>query len=507
MQKKFLDKCRELGLEIKNAYPFNTHKLAYNALAEYVNKIQLENPRLAIAANQSEGASKTFVTSDGSDRPVTEAFQRVECDAHHIDAMFCILIPSQFGELIPKILKRLWVIIIEEVKSRAILGYYLSLRRECNSSDVLEAIKSALTEWQPRQLMIPTLKYNDGAGFPSGYSSKYCGVLWKEFSTDQALANISDRVKSKLSLISSGYTEPLVVNRHNPNDRPFIERFFKTLETNGFHRLPSTTGSGIDDPSKNNPEILACKYFIQLEHLEDLMDVLIANYNAIPHSSIGYRNPLQYLDFLTAKQDLTYADPIELEKLLTLREKVIVKGGLKTGRRPFVKYGYATYSSDALKRAYQLCGKKIVIEVNPKDARVARAYQEDGAELGILKAAPPWNLTPHTLEARRTISNLRVRKLIYYSKNDDPIIEYLRYIEGLLSKKKCKHPPTVYLELRSILAQQNPEDLVSYVQEEQFEDDLTSEKEDFSTESGPNVAIEYKSPLPPPRKAVFRSTK
>jgi hypothetical protein len=115
--------------------------------------------------------------------------------------------------------------------------------------------------------------------------------------------------------------------------------------------------------------------------------------------------------------------------------------------------------------------------------------------------------TTHTLEARRTISNLRERKLIYYSKNDDPIIEYLRYIEGLLSKKKCKHPPTVYLELRSILAQQNPEDLVSYVQEEQFEDGLTSEKEDFSTESGPNVAFEYKSPLPPPRKAVFRSTK
>jgi hypothetical protein len=507
LHKKFLEKCKELGLEIKNEYPFNTHKLAYNALAEYVNKIQLENPKLAIAANQSLGASKTFVTSDGSERPVKEAFQRVECDAHHIDAMFCILIPSQFGELIPKVVKRLWVIIIEELQSRAILGYQLSLRRECNSSDILEAIKSALTKWQPRQLVIPELKYNDGAGFPSSYSSRYCGVLWQEFSTDQALANISDRVKSKLSLISSGYTEPLVVNRHIPNDRPFIERFFKTLETNGFHRLPSTTGSGIDDPSKSNPEILACKYFIQLEHLEDLMDVLLANYNAIPHSSIGYRNPLQYLDFLTAKQDLVYADPVELEKILSIREKVTVKGGLKTGRRPFVHYCYATYSSDALKRAYQLCGKKIIFEVNPKDARIARAYTEDGAELGILKAAPPWNLTPHTLEARRTISNLRERKLIYYSQNDDPIITYLRYIEGLLAKKKCKHPPTAYLELRSIFAQQNPEDLVPYVQEGKFEESPTSEIEDYSTESGLGDELGFQSPLPPPKKAVFRSTK
>lgn len=151
--------------------------------------------------------------------------------------------------------------------------------------------------------------------------------------------------------------------------------------------------------------------------------------------------------------------------------------------------------------------KKIIFEVNPKDARIARAYTEDGAELGILKAAPPWNLTPHTLEARRTISNLRERKLIYYSQNDDPIITYLRYIEGLLAKKKCKHPPTAYLELRSIFAQQNPEDLVPYVQEGKFEESPTSEIEDYSTESGLGDELGFQSPLPPPKKAVFRSTK
>lgn len=39
-----------------------------------------------------------------------------------------------------------------------------------------------------------------------------------------------------------------------PVRRPIIERFFRTLEQNTFHRLPSTTGSNPLDPIRNNAE-------------------------------------------------------------------------------------------------------------------------------------------------------------------------------------------------------------------------------------------------------------
>src|SRR3546814_6172646 len=79
------------------------------------------------------------------------------------------------------------------------------------------------------------------------------------------------------------------------DDRPFIERFFGTLEESGFHRLPNTTGTGPGDIRRKDPEIAACKYFIQLEDLENLLDVLIANYNGTVHSSLAGRSPLEYL--------------------------------------------------------------------------------------------------------------------------------------------------------------------------------------------------------------------
>src|SRR3546814_11351986 len=67
------------------------------------------------------------------------------------------------------------------------------------------------------------------------------------------------------------------------------------LEENGFHRLPKTTGTGPSDIRRQQPEVAACKYFIQLEDLRNLLDILIANYNGEVHSNLNGRTPLEYL--------------------------------------------------------------------------------------------------------------------------------------------------------------------------------------------------------------------
>jgi len=500
LHRRFISACTELGLEITNSYPFDRVTRGYASLATYVNKLKLENPVEAIRANGTTNAYKKTSTSDGTERPITDPYDRVECDAHHIDAIFCILVPTQFGEVVPKIVHRLWVIVIQEIISRAILGYHLSLREECNSTDLLETIKMALSKWKPRELTIPGLEYNEGAGYPSSHSSRLEGVMWKEFSVDEALINVSGRVKSKLKLISDGISEPIVLNRHVPDDRPFIERFFQTLEKGGFHRLPNTTGTGIADARRKNPEINACKYFIQLEHLEEILDVMMANYNAEPHSSIGYRSPLQYLDFLTSEKELKYANKTELSALLSISKRVRVKGGLDSGRKPFINYLKATYSSDALKATYNLCGKYIFIEANPKDLRTVKAFTENGAEIGILKAGAPWHLRPHTLEMRKVITSLYSRKIIHYTKYADPIAAYLSYVENSLNGKQKRVPPA-YLEARSLLiAEFQSEELVDYTSAAPDTKILIGKQAD-STSKQAEIPI---SLLPPPRKASFK---
>jgi hypothetical protein len=502
LHKLFLDECRSLGLELSKAYPFNTVKCGYGSLAKYVLKLQQDKPLLAAKANFTADAVKKLSTSDGSERPVTRAFQRVECDAHHIDAIFCILVPSIFGELIPKIIKRLWVIVVQEVISKAVLGYHLSIREECNSDDVLQAIKASLTTWVPRQLTIPQLQYHVHAGFPSSFNQRLSGVIWDEFSVDQALANLSSRVASKLDLISNGNTKALVVNRHIPDDRPFVERFFKTLEEGGFHRLPNTTGNGKDDPRRKNPELAACKYFIQFEHLEEIIDVLIANYNATPHSSIGQRSPLEYLNYLTSADtfNLRYADVDEVSSLMAINKKVIVKGSLKEGRRPYINFYGVKYSSDSLRRAYHLIGKSITVEADIKDLRVLHAYSPQGAAIGSLTAATPWHLTPHSLLMRQTINSLVTRKMIHFTSNSDPIRALLDYLEK--SIHKGGGIPPVYLEARRILSQ----DLCPANDKSMQYGEVENKLETKKTKTLPKGLQQNKSDsakLPPPRKIIF----
>src|SRR3546814_3950989 len=125
----------------------------------------------------------------------------------------------------------------------------------CSSdlSDLLKCIQRALSSWSPRALEGTRLSYQPEGGFPSKLDPQFIGACWDEFSIDGAKINRSERVESKLEQIVGA--KPLLLPRRIPDDRPFIERFFGTLEESGFHRLPNTTGTGPGDIRRKDPEI------------------------------------------------------------------------------------------------------------------------------------------------------------------------------------------------------------------------------------------------------------
>lgn len=452
----FIDECRKLGLEETHEYPFNTKKLAYVSLVGYVHRRVQCNPITGAKATYGEKTAKKLMTADGTERPVTRIFQRVEVDAHKIDAIFCVLVPSVFGELIPKIVHRLWIIAIKEVVSRAILGYHLSLNYECNRFDLLKAVHHALAPNEKKDLTIPGLMYRSEAGFPSNISSHFTGACWEEMSVDEAMINQCKTVVESLQDIVGSTVE--VIPRHLPDDRPFIERFFLTLAQTGYQRLPNTTGNGLKDERRNKPNEVASKWEIQLEHLEELTEVLIANYNATPHHSVGYRSPLQYLSYLVQVENYPFkiANQTDVTSLLSMRKTVTVKGGIKQGRRPYIQYLEARYSNDILGRSYHLAGKKINIVINEVELRTVSAFHLDGSPLGILRAAPPWDRTPHSLIIRQAVNAMKSKKLFELSRTKDPVLALIDYVESARNNKKLKVMPA-YLEARRILVRNLPE--------------------------------------------------
>lgn len=449
LHSEFLKKCREFGLNPLTDYPFTGKYSGYISLAKYVKKILAESSPRAQFIKYGENALKKMRVGDGSQRPIFRPYERVECDAHHIDALFCILLTNTEGGVFPMVLPRLWVIAITEVESRVILGHYLSLNKECTQEDLLKCIQNALSPWQPRDLSGSHLSYRQGAGFPASVNDRLIGVCWDEFSVDGAKINLSDRVRTKLDTIVG--SRVVLLPRRVPDDRPFIERFFGTLEERGFHRLPNTTGNSPDDIRRSAPEAAACRFFIQLEDLENLLDILIANYNATVHSSLGGRTPLEYLQWSLQRGNmlasLRRATPEAVKRIGAEHTSLIVRGG--RGRRPFVNLCYGTYSCPAFSHAQELVGKTITAESFSDDARVIFAYLPDGQELGPLTAAPPWNREPHTFLMRKLIK-ARARSGKWHEEDyQDPVVSLLYDLEN--RAKATGKVSSEFLQLRRYL--------------------------------------------------------
>ncbi|EIK43267.1 hypothetical protein O59_004060 [Cellvibrio sp. BR] len=242
----FLRELRILGLEEQNAWPFNTEKLGYVTISKYIKSLYEQHPSKAALITGGVDALKKLSSGDGNARPVEHFFQRVEMDAHKIDGRFSVSIPQPTGGHAHKIVHRLWVVVIMEIVSRAVLGYHLSMRREVSKIDVLRAIKMALTVWKKPRITFGDHAYLFNANLPSAVSEEYVGLCWDETSVDGALAETCKTVEKVLeNVVGSKLLHPKnsFSVRRNKDDRPFIEAFFRHLGSWGFQQLGNTTGS------------------------------------------------------------------------------------------------------------------------------------------------------------------------------------------------------------------------------------------------------------------------
>jgi hypothetical protein len=206
-----------------------------------------------------------------------------------------------------------------------------------------------------------------------------------------------------------------------PIARPFIERLNQTLETHGFRRLP--IGFNPKGPKEERERALkaASAHAVTPDELGEVIDVMLANYNIDPHSELTNRSPNEYIrmwDSQTVTPLRRVENPAELaQRLLRLEYIKTIRGGGESRRAPYVELWGARYTNDVLRKMLDSIGKKVRIVVDiDGDIRLVRAYLRRGRNelvLGILKAGPPWHLTPHTLEQRQLIRRAdRVSKIV-----------------------------------------------------------------------------------------------
>ncbi len=438
LHKKFIDECRHLGIKITE-YPFNTKTLAKKSIERFVRSLS-KSHFVDVAKRNGDQAfmiAKNTGKGNKNNPMIIRPLERVEFDGHRIDTSIAIIFKTPEGDEIVEVMNRIWILSVIDVATRAVLGYHLCLNKEYSSDDVLMCIRNAIIPWKQRKLTINGLKYSSSANFISNAIPEASYGIWDEFCYDNAKANLAKIVQNKLvNLIGCSInTGPVAV----PIRRPIIERFFRTLEQNGFHRLPSTTGSHPKDTKRKKPEENAIKYRISAEHLEELTDVLIAEYNGTPHEGNNNLSPLEvFQQRINRGMTITQLSQERRNEMNFFSLKVTrkVKGHNKEGRRPYVYYEGVKYSNEVLLRSPQLINKSLELLINTDDLRVIKAFLTDGSELGNLTAIGKWGVNPHNLRTRKAINKLKNNKMIHFNQYEDPINIYQNYLEKESIKNK-----------------------------------------------------------------------
>lgn len=441
IHKRFIDACREVGITYKE-YPFTAENRGYVALWKYLKKLAAQEQERSTRTRHGKENARKLKSQRGSESTrdeVVRPYQRVEFDAHLIDVFCTLTIPSIFGGYVRRVLDRIWLLLIIDVFTRAVIGYQLCFKRQYSADDVLLCAKNAITPWQKKELTIPELTYPKNGGLPSGVFKELEWALWDELAYDNAKANLAQQVRERLTSVVNCAINAGPVG--TPERRPFIERFFNTLEENGYHRLPSTTGGNAKDTRRENPESKALEFQISLEHIEELTDVMIASYNGDAHSGIGYRSPLEFLSsYINSDNILPRQIPKNRRnnlKLLDIKMVRTVRGSVKDGILPHINYKGARYRNDVLAHSPDLISKKLTLIIDPTNINSITAILPNGAELGILSAQGPWGRTSHSLEMREDILRLKNEKLISYTESDDAIHKYMDYLGKTSLKSKA----------------------------------------------------------------------
>ncbi|PQA75965.1 hypothetical protein [Rhodoferax sp. TS-BS-61-7] len=444
MHSQFLRRCKAEGLQ-SGEYPLNQDMLGYRAFQAAVLRITREQSgghRLADDHLQESGG-----TGEATRQwPVADtAFRIVQFDGHKIDVRITLVVPDPFGmETIIEI-RRVWILVVKDVASRATLGYHLAVGPEYNKDDVAEALQAAIAPHKKVKLTIPGLAIKEGGGFPNEVMPELAYHRWNWFQFDSAKSHLAHDTLHRLTQVVDCWA--ISGRLGEPNDRAIIERFFGLLEECGLHQVPGSVGSGPSDKVRTLADVgQNLSMLMKLDELEQVAEVLIADLNGESHSGLGGRTPLEAMRYMTSKPEyLMQKLPLSRQhQLFLLKEAVIVT--VRGKKLPHINFEGVRYTSDILACRPELVGRILRIYFMARDVRSVHAFFEDGAELGILQASRQWRTIPHSIRLRKEILRLHRLKKLKYSESDSPIEAYVKYKleEAKQSKRAGNSVASVY---------------------------------------------------------------
>ena len=438
---RFHAACRALGLGAMD-YPFNQQDRAVRSIGRLLRAWLEDDFSLSL---RSAGARfKPSSALRRTERAALRAYDTVEFDAHKIDLRLKVVLEQDplGGEHVLE-MERIWLLAIIDVATRCVLGWHLSLSRECNRFDAIETMKRALLPMRRPELTLPGLQLLPAGGFVTQTFEQTAYACWRQIRLDNARAHLAT---TSLDVICEtlGCTADFGP-AYQPDDRPFVERFFGSMTTTLARRLPG----GIDPANLKlavkrlrNPKD-SLQLLVTAQELEELLAMTIWNYHGTPHAGLGGLTPLeamrqQLLGIRTEPVSLRRLHPTLRKHPQLLHDPVLcrVRGNLARGERAHISYLHVRYTSDQLTRRPSLIGANLRIHVDPTDLRTVLATTVEGEILEPLQASGAWRNERHSQWLRQAFYKAKRQRELNFAMGEDPIEAFLLLRKREATKRK-----------------------------------------------------------------------
>lgn len=427
----------------QGTYPHTGKDNGRRSIERYIKSFIVSNPKCtAVWFGEQVAKRQHLGTGKQSFNLATAPFDQIHSDTHVLDALGILIIN---GPGIPVRIPVTRILLVANMcaRSKAVTGYAVCIRAQISAAHLEQAYLMGHKPWKPKLLTIKGLAYDRNAGFPNGSVDGIIEINPASIKLDNAVQHYANDIQLHLRktigcAISWGGIGEWWTNAD-------LERLFGTLERYGFQRLPSSIGSNpVDMHRSSDPAREATGRGIEFDELIQLIDVIIANYNGRPHSSLGGASPLEVLR-LTLDGRRPQWIPRELPPETATSaaigvdiEKRRIGGYVDRRIPPYVEIDEVRYTSDCLSSRYDLIGCQAYVHIPHDDMRVVKIFLDSGEYLGEVRCMHKgWALSPHSREVRKAI-NARIRSNeLWVPDGGDPIV---RYHDHLASKAINKTP-------------------------------------------------------------------
>jgi putative transposase len=441
---RFHKACRDLGLGVGD-YPLNQKDKAVRSLARTLRAWIDDN--FAAAAHGSGTRIKPASALRQSTRAVLDAFDTVEFDAHKLDLRLKVILERDplGGEHSVEI-ERIWLLAVIDVATRCVLGWSLGLGRECDRFNVIETVKRAIVPAFTPELSLPGLRLIPSGGFVSQALPQTEFACWRQIRLDNARAHLATTSLDVLcdTLACAADFGPA----YEPDDRPFIERFFGTLTATLSRRLPGALPARRRQAqeqalARRRPKDASLQMIVTSQELQELLEHTIWNYHGTPHAGLGGLTPLEMMRRHVLGIDRPPVRLRILPKLLREQPQLLhdpvscrVRGQLARGERPYITYMHVRYTSAQLARRPSLVGQTLRVHADPQDLRLLVVATTSGEILEPLQASGPWRGHAHSLWLRRAFFKAKRQRQLDFAAGDDPIEAFLAHRRKEARKSK-----------------------------------------------------------------------